>query len=189
MTNFVVLYDACVLYPAPLRDLLMHLAITDLYHAKWTNEIHDEWIRNLLINRPDLTRAQLERARNLMNKHVRDCLVDGYEYLVASLKLPDPNDHHVLAAAIHSKTSIILTYNLKDFPTTTLNKYAIKAQHPDQFLVELLDLAPDTVCAAIKRLRTGLKNPPKTVKQYLLILENQVLPKTVKKLEGLSELL
>lgn len=62
MANFTAIYDACVLYPAPLRDLLMHLALTDLFHAKWTDAIHDEWIRNVLEDRPDLTREQLERT-------------------------------------------------------------------------------------------------------------------------------
>ena len=189
MKNFVVLYDACVLYSAPLRDLLMHLAMTDLYRAKWTDEIHDEWIRNVLANRPDLKSTQLERARNLMNTHVRDCLVDGYEHLIPSLKLPDPNDRHVLAAAIHSTTSIIVTYNLKDFPEKILNKYKIKAQHPDQFLVQLIDLDPDIVCTTIKRLRTNLKKPPVSTNQYLATLEKQSLPKTVKKLETFFELL
>ena len=68
MSNFAALYDACVLYPAPLRDLLMHLALTDLYRAKWTNEIHDEWIRNVLANRDDLSQESLVRTRDLMNK-------------------------------------------------------------------------------------------------------------------------
>ena len=59
---FTALYDACVLYPAPIRDVLMHLALADLYRARWTNAIHDEWIRSVLKDRPDLTRAQLERS-------------------------------------------------------------------------------------------------------------------------------
>jgi len=189
MKNLIALYDACVLYPAPLRDLLMHLAMTDLYQAKWTNEIHDEWMRNVLANRPDLKRAQLERTRNLMNMHVLDCLVDGYDHLIPSLKLPDLNDRHVLAATIHSAASIIVTYNLKDFPEKTLNKYGVQAQHPDHFLVQLIELNPDTVCAALKRLRTSLKNPPTNTNQYLAILKQQSLPKTVKKLESLSTLL
>lgn len=70
MTNFSVLYDACVLYPASLRDLLMHLAIMDLYRAKWTNEIHDEWINGVLSNRSDLDRKCLERTRDKMNMNV-----------------------------------------------------------------------------------------------------------------------
>src|SRR5438128_2369565 len=160
MPKKIVLYDACVLYPAPLRDLLMHLAMVDLYQAKWTNEIHDEWIRNVLANRKDLKRSQLERTRDLMNKHVRDCLVERYQYLISTVKLPDPDDRHVLAAAIHSSASIILTYNLKDFPTKILEAYEIKAQHPDIFISQLVDLEADIVCRAIKRLRATLKNPP-----------------------------
>lgn len=81
MATFTALYDACVLYPAPLRDLLMHLALADLYRARWTDRIHEEWIRNLLEKRPDLNRNLLERTRQLMNAHVRDCLVTGYDHL------------------------------------------------------------------------------------------------------------
>lgn len=77
MASFTAVYDACTLYPAPLRDLLMHLALTDLFRAKWTDQIHDEWIRSVLRDRPDLALEQLERTRSLMNAHVRDCLVSG----------------------------------------------------------------------------------------------------------------
>ena len=81
MAQFIVIYDSCVLYPAPLRDLLMRLALTDLYHAKWTQEIHKEWMRNLLTNRPDLAAERLESVRAKMDLHVRDGLVEGYEEL------------------------------------------------------------------------------------------------------------
>lgn len=189
MQSVIVLYDACVLYPAPLRDLLMHLAMTGLFRAKWTNEIHDEWLRNVLANRGDLKRSQLERTRDLMNKHVHDCLIEGYEYLIPSLKLPDPTDRHVLAAAIHSSTSIILTYNLKDFPAKSLNIYNINALHPDKFLTQLIDLEPDIICSTIKKVRATLKKPPTSINKYLSILEKQSLPNTVKKLEPFSNLL
>src|SRR6185295_3578619 len=106
MANFTVVYDACVLYPAPLRDLLMRLALTDLFRARWSDDIHEEWITNLLANRPDLTREQLERTRTLMNAHVRDCIVQGYRDLIDGLDLPDPNDRHVLAAAIRARADV-----------------------------------------------------------------------------------
>lgn len=83
MSRFVVIYDSCVLYPAPLRDLLMRLALADLYQAKWTKDIHREWIQSLLKNRPDLTEERLESIRSKMDLHVRDCLVEGYEELIA----------------------------------------------------------------------------------------------------------
>jgi hypothetical protein len=84
---FTALYDACVLYPAPLRDLLMWLALTDLFRARWTNAIQEEWMRNVLKNRPDLTRAQLERTRDLMNANVRDCLVQTVARLRTAIDL------------------------------------------------------------------------------------------------------
>src|ERR1700684_3271475 len=98
--QFTVLFDACVLYPAPVRDLLLQLASKGLFRGRWTKQIQDEWIRNLLKNRPDLSENQLERTRVMMNNSVLDCLVVDYEELVLGISLPDSNDVHVLAAAI-----------------------------------------------------------------------------------------
>jgi hypothetical protein len=90
-----------VLYPAPSRDLLIQLAQMDLFKAKWSADIHREWIEALLRNEPRRDRATLERTRDLMDKAVRDCLVTGYEPLIPALALPDDGgDRHVLAAAI-----------------------------------------------------------------------------------------
>jgi len=94
--NLTVVYDTCVLYPAPLRSFLMYLAVTDLYHARWSNDIHEEWMRNVVKDHADIPREQVERIRDLMNMHVRDCLVTGYEPLIGDLTLPDPDDRHVL---------------------------------------------------------------------------------------------
>ena len=85
MGNFTAFLDASVLYPAPLRDLLLELAVSDLYRAKWSDTVHEEWIRSVLKNRPDLTRAQLERTRELMNAHARDALVTYFEQLIGVL--------------------------------------------------------------------------------------------------------
>jgi predicted nucleic acid-binding protein len=189
MSNIAVLYDSCVLYSAPLRDLLMRLALTDLYRAKWTNEIHDEWIRNLLLNRKDLKSEFLERTRDMMNMHVRDCLVEDYQYLMPSIILPDPDDRHVLAAAIHSGCSMIVTYNLKDFPKESLGHHGIEAQHPDEFLMYMLELAPSIVLTTVKKHRECLKNPPKSVKEYLDILKAQSLLRSVNELNKFKETL
>lgn len=161
----------------------------DLFRAKWTNDIHEEWIRNLLVNRPELTRNQLERTRNLMNENVLDCLVTGYQKLIPALSLPDPNDRHVLAAAIRSSASVIVTYNLKDFPHYALKEYGIEAQHPDDFLSHLLDLDPEIVCKAANRQRVNLKKPPINVAQYLESLKRQSLFKTVEIFSGLIDYL
>lgn len=175
LANYTALYDACVLYPAPLRDVLLELALTDLFRAKWSHLIHDEWIRNVLASRSDLTQAQLSRTRKLMDAHVRDCLVDSFEDLIPSLNLPDPNDRHVLAAAIRGRADVIVTYNLKDFPDKELGKHRMEAQHPDEFLSHLLDLAPGLVCNGIRTIRARLTNPPKTVFDYFQILERLAL--------------
>ncbi|MCF7799534.1 PIN domain-containing protein [Candidatus Babeliales bacterium] len=189
MSNIAVIYDACILYSAPLRDLFMRLALTDLYRAKWSEDIHQEWIRNLLKNRPDLTREQLEKIKQKMDTHVRDCLVVGYNNLIEKVKLPDPNDRHVLAAAIQVKAQIIVTFNLSDFPLSITKKYKIEAQHPDKFLKYCLDIAPSIVLQTVKETRLSLKNPPKSISEYLKILEKQSLNQTVLFLRDYSDYL
>ncbi len=100
MTIYAVILDACVMYPAPLRSYLLYLAQTGLFRAHWTAQIHDEWIKNLIKNNPSLDRNKLYRTRQLMYAHMPDCLVEGYEFLVESIELPDLDDRHVVAAAI-----------------------------------------------------------------------------------------
>jgi hypothetical protein len=123
-----------------------------------------------------------------MNEAVRDCLVSGYEELIESLTLPDPDDRHVLAAAIRAGAQLIVTYNLKDFPGETLVRYDIEALHPDDFLVSLFDLAPGPVCAAVKRQREGRHNPAKTAEELLATLERQGLTQAVAQLRQFAEL-
>ena len=164
--NFVVVYDACVLYPAPLRDLLLELAISELFMAKWSEQIHAEWIRNLAKNRPDLS-DKLQHTKELMNAAVPDCLVEGYEPIVEGLSLPDKDDRHVLAAAIKSGAQIIVTFNLKDFPSEILDNFGIEAQHPDEFIEHQMGLNEAAVIACAKRIRLRLKNPEKSSIEYL----------------------
>lgn len=178
MANLAALYDASVLYPAPLRDLLMQLALSDFYRVHWTNDIHDEWIRNVLGNRPDLTPEQLDRTRALMNASVRDCLVENYRELIPALDLPDLDDRHVLAAAIVANADVIVTFNLRDFPSENLEIYGIEALHPDEFIGHLLDLTPSTVISAVATVRTRLQNPPQSAAEYIDIIERQRLPNT-----------
>jgi predicted nucleic acid-binding protein len=175
--SFIVVYDACVLYPMILRDLLLRLAATELFMAKWTNQIHDEWIRNLLRSRPDLTREKLERVRMLMDQNTLDCIVNNYEDLIPELDLPDPDDRHVLAAAIQAKASMIVTFNLKDFPAASLDQYQIEACHPDDFIQLLAEIDLNKVLAAVKIACTSLKRPPVSESEYLGILAKHGLAK------------
>lgn len=136
-------------------------------------------IDNLLQNRPDLQRAQLDRTRKLMNNAVEDCLVEGYDDIIPAVKLPDANDNHVLAAAIRGNCDAILTFNLVDFPSEVLVQYDIEAQHPDEFIQSQFDLNPAKLLIGVKKVRGRLKNPPKTAEEYLDALLSQGLPKTV----------
>jgi hypothetical protein len=189
VSQLTAIYDACVLYPAPLRSLLMYLALTDLFRAKWTDAIHEEWMRAVQRDYPDISREKAEKVRDLMNAHVRDCLVTDYEELIPALTLPDPDDRHVLAAAIQAGTDVIVTINLGDLPAATLKTYGIEAQHPDDFIIHLLDLAPGTVCAAVKRQRESLRNPPKSADELLATFEKQGLAQTVARLRDFIDLL
>ncbi len=184
MNLSIVVLDACVLFPAPLRDFLMLLALLDVIQARWTDEIHAEWIRNVLKMRPDLTEKQLNRTRDLMNSHVRDCVVENYEHLIDKISLPDENDLHVLAAAIKVKAEIILTFNLRDFPNDILKTHNLKAISPDKLLSNLFDSNADNFNLAFERQLKSLKNPPKTAEELLQIPESQRLERTIEKLRN-----
>ena len=148
---FTAVYDACVLYPAPLRDFLMWLALSGRFRARWSAQIHDEWKRNLVKNRPDLTAEQIDRTSDLMDRAIPDGLVTGHEVLIEGLTLPDPGDRHVLAAAIRCHASVIVTFNERDFPADVLGAFGLEAQHPDLFVENLFDLDPAAVVAAAQR--------------------------------------
>lgn len=189
LADLSVIYDACVLYPAPLRDTLMSLAVTRLFQAHWTDAIHAEWIGNLRESRPDISMEQLNRTRRVMDHAVPDALVGGYHGLVPTLNLPDPDDRHVLAAAIHAGAELIITFNLKDFPVNILSGYGIEARHPDDFVVHLLQEYSAEVLTALRSQRQRLVRPPQSVEEFLDTLARQGLLKTVDLLRSQSELL
>jgi len=179
VANFTVVYDACVLYPASIRDLAVELARTGLLRARWTARIHAEWIDAVIRQRPELERPRLRRVAELMNSAVPDCLVDGFELLEAGLtSLPDSSDRHVLAAAIHCGAQEIVTFNLRDFPEATLRPYGIRAIHPDAFIEHLLDLNPEVVCESVRRIRGRLVNPPCSAEEMIANYERHGLAAT-----------
>ncbi|CBL47324.1 conserved hypothetical protein [gamma proteobacterium HdN1] len=180
MSKFAVVYDACVLYPAPLRDLLLRLAVTNLFKAHWTDKIHDEWI-NALLRQGKFSKEKLEKIRQLMDAHIVDAKVTRYEGLIDSLSLPDPNDRHVLAA-IRCNADAIITFNLKDFPPEQTHRYGVDILHPDDFIHYQLEMSPALCCSVIRKQRAALKNPPINVPDFLSILQRQQLPQTVSKL-------
>jgi len=177
--TLTAVYDACVLYPALLRDFLMWLGLSGCIQARWSRTIQDEWKRNVLRNRPGLSRAQLDRVSDLMDKAIPDCLVEGYEALIADLHLPDPDDRHVLAAAIHGEASVIVTFNLRDFPREALAPFGIEALHPDDFILNLFEQDTVAVISAAQRQRAQLVHPSIDTEHYLEMLRKQGLIKTV----------
>lgn len=173
--------DANVLYPAPVRDILLSFAREKLFQPKWTDKFNEEWSVNLKKNRPDITSTAIKNTVNQMNTAFPDAKINGYESWIDQLELPDKNDRHVLAAAIRGKADVIVTFNLDDFPVSTLQKFEIEPIHPDDFIVNLIDIAPEKSRIALNKLVERLKNPPLDVENVLNMFERCGLGKTVSK--------
>jgi predicted nucleic acid-binding protein len=181
-SRFIAVLDANVLYPAPLRDYLLRLASLELYKPKWTNDIQEEWIRNLLINRRDLKSEKLKITQDAMNSAFPDANITNYEELISSLQLPDDKDRHILAAAIRGNADVIVTFNLKDFPPDYLKLYDIEVQDPDEFISNLINLDKLKSENAIQNLIRSLQNPPKSREEVLETLAKCGLKNAVSKL-------
>lgn len=189
MNQFSALYDACVLFPANLRSLLMWLAVENVFRAKWSNDIHEEWMRNAVATYQGFTREKAEKVRDLMNKHVEECLVTDYQSLLSSLVLPDPDDRHVLAAAIVGRADVIVTFNLADFPASAIVPFGVEAQHPDDFVTHVFDLFPEAACHAVKCHRASMKKPSRTADEYAAMVERAGLPKTTGEIRRFADII
>lgn len=168
---FIVVYDACVLHPAPLRDLLLRIAESRVVQAKWSDEILDETFASIRARRPDLPADRLNRTRQMMCDAVDDCVVSGHHGLADLVGLPDPGDRHVVAAAIRCGAQAIITANLRDFPAHALAPLEMVALHPDTFVLDLIDLAPGLVLRVVQEQAGALKNPPHSTADILDALE------------------
>jgi PIN domain len=184
----VAVCDACVLYSITMADLLTSLGEAGLYYPRWTREIHEEWIRNVIENRGSsgtVTREKLEARRDAMIDAIEDSLVEGYEELIPTITLSDSDDRHVLAAAIKSEATLILTINLKDFPQQMLAAWNLIAKHPDDFTSELLQTDQEAVVAVVREMRARQKRPPISAEDFLTQLERQGLKKFVAELRNI----
>lgn len=186
--RYTAILDANVLYPNLLRDLLLSMASAGLYHARWTSQINDEWTRNLVANKPEIA-PKIALLLELVNQSVPDCLVENYASLIDSLVLPDPDDRHVLAAAIAGHADAIVTINLKDFPEEVLALHGIEAQHPDDFLMNQLELRPFEALEIIKRVRARMRNPARSAAELIEMLEKNGLPQTAQYLKSRAGLI
>ena len=182
----IAVYDACVLYPFHLRNLLMQCAVDRLVEARWSDAIHEEWIRSLLTRAPALSRERLIATRDLMNQVVPDATVTGYERHIPSVSLPDPDDRHVVAAAIESGASVIVTWNLRDFPAEQMAKHGLRCTSPDDFLSALCDALPAQLMAVIARAHRNLRQSPPSMSDYIATLEAQKLRRFVTRIRKRS---
>jgi hypothetical protein len=180
MEPLVAVYDACVLYSATLRDLLVRLAVhgqrRGVLRARWTGRIHREWMQAVRRSRPEIPRSALARTRQSMDQAVSGCRVRGYERWERRLTLPDPDDRHVLAAALACVADAIVTFNVRDFPTQTLAPFGVTAEPPDAFLMALMDSG--IVVTAAAEHRASLRRPPLSAEEYLEALHRNGLPDT-----------
>jgi PIN domain len=155
------------------------LAEDGLFRARWTDQIHDEWTGHLKAERPEGS-DRIDRIRHLLDSSVADCLVMGYESQIDSLKLPDADDRHVLAAAICAHADFIITFNLDDFPASGLSQSGIEAKHPDLIVAQILASDAPRVCGVIGQIRARLRNPQRSPEEYLSDLERGSLPETAR---------
>lgn len=174
--------DACVLYPFHQRNILIQASVDGLFDARWTDEIHDEWMRNLIGNVPAIPLERLQATRRLMELALPQALVGGFHRHIESVKLPDPNDRHVVAAAIEANASHILTWNLRDFPVTVLKVYGLVRATPDAFLADLYDEAPDLIVGSLANARRNLSKSGVSVQGFLALLKAQRLTGIEKRL-------
>lgn len=172
MPGFIALLDACVLYPAALRDTLLRAALRDLYRPHWSAQIIDEVVRNLREHR-GISDEQARKLTNALTTHFAEAAVTGYEDLIEGLTCHE-KDRHVLAAAIRAHAAAIVTFNLKDFPPDSLQPHSIEAQHPDTFLVHIFHIDPEGMVELLRDQATTLKNPPTPFARVLEALEQHV---------------
>lgn len=179
ISTFTAFIDANVFYGARLRSLVLFVAQTKLYRAKWSERVNDEWVDAVVkkAKRPSVTREALRSTRDAMNAAIMDCLVENFEHLETGLKLPDPKDNHVLAAAIHGHASTIVTFNLKDFPDEYLSQFKIHAKHPDEFLTDAYYVSPNHFIEAVKQDFQHYRLPPLAFAEYIESLKTAGAPK------------
>jgi len=186
--RYTAILDANVLFPQLVRDLLLSLAACGLFHARWSADINDEWTRNFKAKMPD-SAHKVPAIVAALNRAIPDCLVTGYEPLVQGLALPDAGDRHVPAAAIAGHADAIVTFNLKHFPADLLAVHDIEAQHPDDFIMNQLQLDEVSALTAVKEMRERWKNPPYSASEMLKLLDARGLPQTAEHLQGALKLI
>jgi predicted nucleic acid-binding protein len=172
--------DANVLFPMGLCDTLMRAALDSLYTAHWNRTILDEIERNLVMQGRTTPEGARRRCLN-MQRALPDALITGYENLVPTM-MNNQKDRHVLATAVHIRAQIIVTNNIRHFPSAALAPYGIEAQSADTFLNSLFIADPDAIERIIAEQADRLTSPPQSVEQVLdnLALEAPIFADAVR---------
>jgi len=156
--RFTAVLDTNVIYPVISRDLFFWFAHYDLYTPKWSKNIFDGW-KQVMVRKGVSVQEALRRVEKA-NLAFPDALVTNYEGLTGYLSLPDENDRHVLAAAIKTNANVIVTNNVRDFPSEYLNSFGLVAKKADDFLTDIIDLNHDQSVAAFREMVSYKKKPP-----------------------------
>jgi predicted nucleic acid-binding protein len=186
ISTFTVFFDSNAFFGARLRSLVIEAAQSGLFRARWSEDVHREWISAVAAKRPDIELKSLERVQILMDAAVPGCITTGYEQLVASLTLPDPDDRHVLAAAIVAKASVIVTFNEKDFPQASLAPFGLHTRHPDDFFLDIESLDSAMFVDIVANDLAHYCEPPLTINAYCEALTKAGIPNTASKIEQLA---
>jgi predicted nucleic acid-binding protein len=173
---FPAFFDACTLYGIRLTDLLLRLADAGAFRALWSDEVLEEVRRNVI--RSGVDEAAIDHRITAMHQFFPDALVTGYEPLTASMTC-DPKDRHVLAAAIRSKADVLVTFNVRDFPDSALDPFDVEVVHPDDFLLDQLDLFPGLVTRVLRELAEDYIDPPVSMDDVLESLRRAGVPRFV----------
>lgn len=148
--DFSVVLDACVLANFGVCDLFLRLAESPrLYVPRWTARILDEAQRAQQLRfKPPWPKESSDRWRNALETHFPEAVVTGFEPLEASVA-NDPGDRHVLAAAVRARAEMIVTFNLRHFPSEAVEPWGIRAAHPADYLITLYEIDPGIVVRRI----------------------------------------
>ncbi|MCF6315936.1 MAG: PIN domain-containing protein [Marinosulfonomonas sp.] len=179
-----VLIDACVLYPTVMREVLIGVAAQGLFTPLWSTRILEEWARaaaRLGAGQDAVARGEIA----LLRARWPDAEVDYSADLEASLHLPDPNDTHVLAAAIAGKADVLLTMNLKDFPTRVVSANGVLRRDPDGMLREMFAEHPDVVGEVAQSVRQMAEHLSGKKQDMRKLMEKARLPRLGKALVSL----
>ena len=155
--RFTAVLDTNVIYPIEIRDLLFWFAYAELYTVKWSQHIFDEW--EDVMRRRGVSEPEIHNRMDRANQAFPDALVDNYDPIIQCLTLPDENDKHVLAAAIKANAHVIVTNNIKDFPSEYLANFGLSAKSADEFLADIIDLNQEKAVEIFRELVVNRRNP------------------------------